>query len=409
MTLLEERWPFKSTRWSRAAFATLVLALVLGAAGVLPVAQAQSLKVLHSFSGSDGQNPVTGLVRDAAGNLYGITPYGGIYGNCDVEFGGGTVFKLNPAGRLTRLHAFNNVGDGCGPTSLILDPAGNLYGTTSGNTVFKIDATGKFSVIYTFRTPSGGSFPNGLMRDVQGNLYGTTGSGGAGGCFGGIGCGTVFELNTRGEESVLYSFTGSPDGNEPQSGLTRDAGGNFYGTTSIGGDVGCPNGCGIVFSVNKPGIETVVYRFTGGADGGTPWTGGLVRDSTGYIYGTTSAGGDLSCNNGFGCGVAFKVDGGGRETVLHAFTGADGSVPTAGLIRDAAGNLYGTTEAGGQFGSGTVFKLDSNNNLTVLHNFNNSDGALPWAGLIRDAAGNLYGTTQSGGRYGSGTVFEITP
>jgi uncharacterized repeat protein (TIGR03803 family) len=134
-----------------------------------------------------------------------------------------------------------------------------------------------------------------------------------------------------------------------------------------------------------------------------------VRDQSAAIYGTTSSGGDLSCNNGHGCGVVYKILGVGRETVLHAFAGADGSVPTAGLFRDSAGNFYGTTEYGGQFNLGTVFKLDTHNVLTTLHHFNNTDGALPSAGLIGDSVGNLYGTTQSGGQFGDGTIFEIMP
>jgi uncharacterized repeat protein (TIGR03803 family) len=404
-------WPLNSraTRLSRSVGAALVFALTVGFGGAAS-AQGQTLKVLHSFSLSDGQNPTQGLVRDVAGNLYGIAPYGGIFDeNCDPEFGGGTVFRLDLAGKFTVLHAFDNKGDGCDPTSLIEDAAGNLYGTTSLGTVFRIDTAGKFTVLYTFNSTS--ELPVSLFRDVRGNIYGTTAFGGNGNCNQGIGCGTVFELNTNGTERVLYSFTGSPDGFEPRSGLVRDAraSGNFYGTTTNGGYLACPNGCGTVFKVNKPGIETVLYTFKGGADGANPGMGALLYVSPGTLYGTAGNGGDPSCYGGQGCGVVFEVEGNGTEIILHAFNGADGSSPNGGLIRDAMGNFYGTTVAGGTYGSGTAFKLDSEGTLIVLHHFNTSDGASPWAGLIRDSAGNLYGTTQAGGSDGYGTVFEITP
>lgn len=415
MTSSCQYWPFQywplNSRATGSCYgvAALIFALTLGFAGA-PSAQSQTLKVLHSFSLSDGQNPTQGLVRDAAGNLYGVAPHGGIFDeNCDPEFGGGTVFRLDLAGKFTVLHAFDNKGDGCDPTSLIQDAAGNLYGTTSLGTVFKIDTTGKFTVLYTFNSTS--EVPERLFRDARGNIYGTTAFGGDANCNQGTGCGTVFELNTNGSENVVYSFTGSPDGFEPRSGLVRDnrASNNFYGTTTNGGDLACPNGCGTVFKVNKPGIETLLYTFKGGADGANPGMGTLLYVTPGALYGTAANGGDPNCDGGLGCGVVFEVETDGTEIVLHAFNGADGSSPNGGLIRDAVGNFYGTTVAGGTNGSGTVFKLDSAGTLTVLHHFNNSDGASPWAGLIRDSAGNLYGTTQAGGSSGNGTIFKVIP
>src|ERR1700730_7910823 len=323
----------RATCLSCGVVAAVVFVLTLGFAGA-PSAQGQTLKVLHSFSLSDGQNPIKGLVRDATGNLYGSPPYGGIYDeNCDPEFGGGAVFKLNRAGKFTVLHAFDNQGDGCGPLSLIEDAAGNLYGTTSwnlasnfygGGTVFKIDAHGKFRVIYTFAGTSDGNAPNSLTRGVQGNLFGTTQLGGDINCDSGKGCGTVFELNTNGNESVVYSFTGSPDGFEPQSGVVGDARGDFYGTTTHGGYRTCSNGCGTVFQVNQHGIETLLYAFKGGADGANPGMGKLLFVMPGKLYGTHANGGDPSCIGGLGCGVVFEVDGDGTESVLHAFNGADG-------------------------------------------------------------------------------------
>jgi uncharacterized repeat protein (TIGR03803 family) len=167
-----------------------------------------------------------------------------------------------------------------------------------------------------------------------------------------------------------------------------------------------------VFKVDKSGNETVLYSFKGGADGLQP-VAGFVRDEAGNLYGTTLSGGDPGCEGGFGCGVVFKMDGAGNETVLYTFTGgADGNSPYAGLIRDDAGYLWGTTVLGGTHGSGTVYRVDPSGNEIVLHSFaGGSDGAGPYAGVIRDLAGNFYGTTNSGGDLtcagGCGTVYKI--
>ena len=181
------------------------------------------------------------------------------------------------------------------------------------------------------------------------------------------------------------------------------------------------NGCGVVFKLDTTGKETVLYTFTGGTDGGLPMAG-LVRDSAGNLYGTTYYGGDLSCYpyQPYGCGVVFQVDTTGHESVLYTFTnGADGGFPYAGLIRDAAGNFYGTTMWGGTHGAGVVFELDTTGHETVLYTFcaktNCTDGGNPVARLIRDAAGNFYGTTEQGGgickeQFGNcGVVFKLTP
>jgi uncharacterized repeat protein (TIGR03803 family) len=158
----------------------------------------------------------------------------------------------------------------------------------------------------------------------------------------------------------------------------------------------------------------VLYNFTGARDGAYP-RAGLFRDDTGDLYGTTYYGGALSCLYGMGCGTVFKLDTTGAETILYRFKGTpDGAFPFARLFRDAAGNLYGTTYSGGGSNLGTVFKLDATGKRTVLHSFTGApDGANPYAGLIRDAAGNLYGTTGFGGDLaclgGCGVVFELSP
>jgi uncharacterized repeat protein (TIGR03803 family) len=248
-----------------------------------------------------------------------------------------------------------------------------------------------------------------LIHDSAGNLYGTTYYGGANGA------GTVFKVASTGTESVLYSFTGGSDGKWPQGRLVRDSLGNLYGTTYGGGLMNCDgglHGCGVVFKLDTTGMETVLYSFTGATDGASP-TAGLIRDGAGNLYGTTYAGGEANCplKGSAGCGVVFKVSKTGTMSVLHTFINSDGSNPAADLIRDSAGNLYGTTKFGGGSGFGTVFKLDSAGNETTLYSFMGTpDGVAPLAGLVKDTAGNLYGTASSGGvNDAPGIVFKIVP
>jgi uncharacterized repeat protein (TIGR03803 family) len=288
-----------------------------------------------------------------------------------------------------------------------------------------------FQVLYSFgATATDGTAPEGgLIRDSAGNLYGTTVGGGAG-----SGGGTIFKLDTTGEESVLYSFcsaTNCTDGMNPR-GLVQDAAGNLYGTTVSGGV-----GDGVVFKLAPPAqsdenwTQTVLYSFgANNADGSMPLAG-LIQDATGSLYGTTSAGGTTAGGTVFMLAPPSQSGGSWTETVLHSFdsTTTDGLVPYAGLIQDAAGNLYGTTAGGGSNGSGdgTVFMLAppslSGGSWTeaLLYNFcsatNCTDGYFPEAGLIQDAAGNLYGTTLYGGAntgaygygHGGGTVFKLAP
>jgi uncharacterized repeat protein (TIGR03803 family) len=378
------------------------------------------LKVLYSFKGgTDGFAPVS-VIRDAAGSLYGTTTAGGDP-TCDLGggLGCGTVFRLAPTGEETVLHRFTGrqADQGNPFAGVILDTAGNLYGTSSGvplydGSVFKVNKFGKETVLYRFSGGTDGLEPlAGLVRDSAGNLYGTTSGGGIGGP---SGQGVVFKVDTTGRETVLYRFTGGGDGASPMAGLVLDSTGNLYGTTRFGGAFGN----GVVFKVDASGSEMVLHSFSG-VDGATP-VAPLVRDSAGNLYGTTVNGGDLDCNlNGSpGCGVVFRLDPDGEETVLYMFTGgADGGIPTAALVRDSAGNLYGCTGFGGDFscqgsGCGVVFKLDTNGKETVLHTFTGgADGGAPDS-LVTDAAGNLYGTAAIGGGcrdQGCGTVFKITP
>jgi uncharacterized repeat protein (TIGR03803 family) len=355
-----------------------------------------AFSLLYSFKGgTDGAVP-NGLLRDASGNLYGTTFSGGTSGK-------GTVFKLDATGVETVLYSFTGGADGSGPIAgLIRDAAGNFYGTTySGGgmptcdcgTVFKLDMTGAETVLHRFTVEEGAGPQAGLIRDEAGNLYGTTYYGGA------FDNGTVFKLDTTGAVTVLHTFTGRSDGGGPHGGVLRDAAGNFYGTTPYGG----PRGSGTVFKLDTTGGETVLHNFLDQPDGKAPWAG-LVGDAAGTLYGATQFGGTD------GIGTVFKLDKAGRGAVLHSFIGPDGVQPMAGLILDPIGNLYGTAYAGGASDGGTVFKLDPFGTLTLLHGFHGGrrDGLNPQAGLVRDAAGNLYGTTPIGGAFNQGTVFKLT-
>ncbi len=198
--------------------------------------------------------------------------------------------------------------------------------------------------------------------------------------------------------TVLYSFTGGADGSSPTMGLIRDSKGNLYGTTGGGA-----YGAGVVFKVDKHGTETVLYSFMSSTDGGYPQSG-LIRDTAGNLYGTTEYGGAYSY------GTVYELSPSGVETVLYSFKGpgGDGSYPLGGLVRDTAGNFYGTTSAGGTYSLGTVYKLSSTGTETILHNFGQgSDGTDPQTGVIRTGS-TLYGTTLTGGAYGVGTVWKLS-
>lgn len=344
------------------AIVTAVLMLTI--AGSTPAAAKE--KVLYTFTvGVDGWFPNSALILDNAGNLYGTTPGGGAYGE-------GNVFELTSSGS--------------GWTETI------LYGFTG--------------------PPNDGSDPTGLLVwDENGNLFGVTGGGGA------SNAGTVFELSPASgggwTESTLYAFSGGSDGGYP-AGLIPDGKGNLYGITHSGGNASC--NCGVVFELKQSKgswIEIVLHSFPGLPDGLGPI--GLAFDNAGNLYGTTLLGG------AYNAGSVFQMRHLGRhwkESVVHSFTGgADGYLPLAGVIVDQTGNLYGTTNEGGgegcQNGCGLVFKLKHMSNgkwkELVLHRFkdNGHEGIYPGAALIFDNKGNLYGTTLGGGAYGNGTAFEL--
>jgi uncharacterized repeat protein (TIGR03803 family) len=356
-------------------------------------AKAQSFVTLFSFNSTDGANPFYGVIMDAKGNLYGTTVNGGAYGD-------GTVYKLDPSGNETILHSFAGGSDGLWPYGgVIMDAAGNLYGSThSGGaygdgTVYKLDPSGNETVLFGFNGTDGSVPLGSLSMDTAGNLYGTTYVGGA------YDSGTVFKVDPSGNGGVLYNFTGGSDGGGPYSGVILDSAGNLYGTTSLGGA-----NCGTLFKVDSAGSETVLFTFNG-ADGCTPY-GGLIMDAAGNLYGTTASGGGSYWCSAPGCGTVFKLDPSGNETVLYIFGVNGGDLPLAGLIRDAAGNLYGTTA------TGPVFKLDTSGQETVLYNLAGYYLSYSYGPLLLDKAGNLYGTSGWGGSSncfnGCGTVFEIS-
>jgi uncharacterized repeat protein (TIGR03803 family) len=401
------------------AVSALAVACALVPALVAPQqAHGEKFKVLYTFpGGTDGAIPAGKLILDASGNLYGTTEY------TRADYTGyGTIFKLDPAGQHTVLYTFSGKTDGAWPYGgLLLDASGNLYGTTTEGgypscggdgcgVVFKLDPSGNETVLYQFQGGSDGGDPNGdLVGDQKGNLYGTAYWAPYGGP------GNVFKVDEKGNETVLHEFQGLPDGASPLAGMFRDKDGNLLSTTIAGGGGPCFGGCGTVFKLSKSGKQTIVYRFLATPDGAFPYAG-LIPDAAGNFYGTTYNGGDPACNDlGPGCGTVFEVSKAGRERVLHRFhqTQKEG-YPWGGLVRDASGNLYGTTAGDLLFGQatmyGSVFKLDPQGKETVLHTFTGgTDGCAPIASLTLDSAGNLYGTASGCGANGVGVVFEITP
>ena len=413
----------------------LLLAALVGFSAFLsivaPAFPASKEKVLYHFHGNDGANPyAVSLVFDASGNLYGTTSGGG-------SGGGGTVFQLAPqengkwSEKVLRNFSYTQGNGGALPAAgVILDSTGNLYGTASNNgatghgAVFELTpgANGKWTeeILTDFGDgkPGAGPFAS-VIFDAEGNLYGT-------GSFGGAhGDGTVFQLtpgaNGRWAIKTLHSFHGS-DGSRSFAGVIFDGSGNVYGTTTGGGAYsGCQDdvGCGTVFQLSPSGsgkwTEKVLHSFGKGDDGQTP-DAGLILNAAGNLYGTTYYGG------GHGQGIVFELipsaNGKWSEKVLHNFCAvhgcADGANPYAGLVADQLGNLYGTAVQGGTNGKGVVFKLTPGAKRKwkeeVLHSFGGTgDGAYPVGGLTFDKAGNLYGTTEAGGASDNGTVFEISP
>jgi uncharacterized repeat protein (TIGR03803 family) len=388
----------------------------------LPAAQAQKkFEVIYTFTGNgpDGLNPEGTLLYDEGKTplIKGTTILGG-------KWGQGTVFSLNASGKETVLYSFgsNPNGDGIGPIGeLVQDKAQNIYGTTeyggdpscNCGTVWKLDKSGEETILHAFTEGRDGGLPyGGVIIDKAGNLYGTTFLGGDTACpeGGTSGCGIVFRIDTNGKETVLYRFRGSKnggfDGAQPYGALV-ESDGWLYGTTSTGGHFNE----GTIFKVHaENGAEIVLYRFDGNehpGDGCNP-LGGLSWDSD-VLFGTTSACGAS------GWGTVFKFVG-NTETVLYGFTGkTDGGFPQ-GKMTPWDGDLYGTTLYGGfisdcpPYGCGTIFKVNTTDGEeTLLHGFTDGiDGSFPATGLnvIGDAV--FIGTASEGGLGGAGVVFHLS-
>jgi uncharacterized repeat protein (TIGR03803 family) len=328
---------------------------------------------------------------DASGNLYGTTFNGGAASD-------GTVFELAAGSTtITTLASFDGTNGAYPLAGLIADSSGNLYGSTAGGasgygTVFELaHGTGTITTLFSFHFNGASPYGTPIM-DASGNLYGTASRGGP------SNNGTVFELAAgSGKITTLASFNGL-DGSSPQAGLVMDAGGNLYGTTVVGG----ASGDGTVFELAHGDDDITTLASFNGSNGEDPLSA-LVIDGSGNLYGTTSAGG--ASNDG----TVFELGhGSGTLTTLASFNGTDGQDPEAGLVMDAAGDLYGTTAFGGGSGYGTIFELAASSmTIATLASFNGSNGQNPQAGLIMDSSANLYGTTSGGGAFFDGTVFEL--
>jgi uncharacterized repeat protein (TIGR03803 family) len=394
--------------------------------------------VLYNFSSeSSGMNPAARVIFDAAGNLYGTTPYGG-QTSCGQYYNCGVVFELQPDGQggwtESVLYSFKGGNDGGNPyAGLVFDTAGNLYGTTiiggdtscgkgaGCGTVFELSpgSGGSWTetVLYRFTGGNDGSTPYSDLVIRQGNLYGTTEFGGA------HGTGVVFELSPNGNswtETVLHSFRayGSGDAANPVGGVTFDAAGLLYGTSLLGGTLG---GFGAVYQLKPSGqgwTESVLHSFAF-ADGAYPEYVRLIQDDSGNLYGSTAYGGKSGACFPVGCGVLFELKKpsghqGWREVVLHDFgTGSnDGLYPYAGLVFDTLGDLYGTTYLGGPKFYGSVFQFRPTKMgwvESILYGFHGgTDGYQPTASLTLDSHHNLYGTATVGGYCCYGVVFEVT-
>lgn len=321
--------------------------------------------------------------------------------------------KAAMAQTYTVLHTFAGV-DGASPNAgLVVDLSGNLYGTTvSGGasdqgTVFQIDSSGTYSVLHSFDGSDGSDPRVGLLIGPSGTVSGTAWIGGA------LGAGNVFALNPSQGLQPIYSFTGGSDGAHPNSSLIRDSEGNFYGATWDGGNETSCHSCGVVYKLDRTGEETVLHTFNGGTDGAN-MVAGVVRDAQGNLYGTTYQGGTGHCSyQAGGCGIIFKLDTSNNETILYTFEGgADGAAPFGGMVQDAAGNFYGTASFAGSelcsSGCGVVFKVDSLGNFSVFHSFDGPNGWDPNGDLIIDRQGNIYGATALGGAYNSGVVYRLS-
>jgi uncharacterized repeat protein (TIGR03803 family) len=369
---------------------------------------AQTFTTLTDFDGPNGAYPYFGsLVQGFNGNFYGTTYAGGTNN-------WGTVFEVTPNGTLTTIYSFcsqSGCTDGGAPTAGLVQAAnGAWYGTTrveganGSGTIFKITSSGALTTLYSFCSQSGctdGETPSaGLVEATNGDFYGTTTYGGD------YQAGTVFKITPSGALTKLHDFhANNTDGADPVAGLVQGSDGNFYGTAEFGGT----NGDGTVFKVTPSGTLTTLLDFDG-TNGAQPQAT-LIEGTHGAFYGTTEVGG--TNNNG----TVFKITTSGELTTLYSFCShsgcTDGDLPVAGLTQAMDGNFYGTTTYGGTGGNcngacGTAFKVTPSGVLTTLYSFDGTHGGNPFAGLVQNTNGKFYGTTYSGGPSNLGTVFSLS-
>ncbi len=355
--------------------------------------------LLHSFNFSSGAFPRGGLIQGADGQLYGTAEAGGFSGF-------GTVFRLAPEGTVSVLHDFD-LDNGNGPfAELLLANDGRLYGTTRGGgandlgTIFSLAVNGQqFSVLHSFGGADGAHPAARLLQAADGNLYGTTEEGGA------SDQGTVFRITPAGAFTSLHAFSGT-DGAFPSGGLIVGSDGALYGLTYDGGPNSAEFIGGALYRITTAGALTVLYGFPAKASDGTFPIGELLLADDGQFYGVTQHGG-----NDFS-GTVFRVpqastalDPAQLSTVLHMSSGVN-AVPYAGLVEDAAGVLYGTTEEGGPLNVGSIYALTKSGSVTALHSFGSSSGH-EVTGLSL-GGGTVYGSTRRGGQGRQGTLFSLS-
>jgi uncharacterized repeat protein (TIGR03803 family) len=358
---------------------------------------APTLTIVHAFAGADGSKPNSGLVKASNGNLYGTTTHGGAAASC-IDCG--TLFAIKPDDKFKSLHSFEQA-DGAHPwSSLSQGTDGLLHGTTTGAafnpTIFASTLQGAVSVDHAFlsgETRTGTAGP--VLQVADGTLYGMTFTGGANSS------GSAYSLAADGTFTTLRSFSFFDD-TQPAGGFVVGPDGAFYATSRSGGT----SGSGTVFRMTADGTVTTLHSFTG-ADGQSPYSD-LVLAADGNFYGTTYGGG------AHGAGTVFRIAPDGTFASLHSFAGADGSGPLGPLARGRQGRfLYGTTGTGGGSaactnGCGTVFQITPDGTFTMLHAFSGVDGSAPNGTLALPRSGMIYGTTYAGGPNGLGVVFSLT-
>ncbi len=375
---------------------------------------ASGYKQLYVFKGTpDGASPYSGLVA-VGNTLYGTTLNGSknyCGGNCggnNCYLGCGTVFAVDRTGAEQVVYNFdgnfNGGSDGSWPFASLTLLGGTLYGTTSSagahrhGTVFTVDPSGTEHVIYSFAGGTDGEGPEAPLISYRGKLFGTTVSGGS------AGYGTVYSVTTGGSEKVLYAFQGGSDGAKVYAPVT-ELHGKLYGVTLEGGKGCSTTGCGTIFELSTKGTKHTIYSFSNSGDGAFP--NGLTAVG-GVLYGTTESGGTRNS------GTFFSITRSGSLKTLYNFLDIpDGNLPGATLIYSKP-YFYGTTVGGGTNGQGTVFKVTAAGGETVLYSFaGGSDGADP-QGPVYLFKRYLYGTTTSGGGTGCGgsgcgTIFKVKP